>query len=299
VAHPKTLNLLLAEDNLEDEHLIREALCEIEDNCLWGRWSNCMLTQVDQVQDVLECLQLAQFDAILLNLTLPDSSNMLDTFLRVQAGSAGTPVLVLSDEDDPVMAVRLIREGAQEVIVKSEIECLPFARAIRHGIERTRRLASLESRVLLDPLTGVQNRVGFLQLGSHYLKLARKMGTAASFVTMRFGATAVDGTAAIDSLDMLDLLLIRATEVSRVIFPEGTLIGRLQPSALGLLSVGLTAAEAMGFAKRLRQDLRSAFPDAGETSFVVIEAEPERWASVEDLLDRTGPQAEYPLPLAN
>lgn len=288
MAHPKTLNLLLVEDNLEDEHLIREALCEIEDNCLWGRWSDCTLTHVDHLQDALECLQLARFDSILLNLTLPDSSNLVDTFLRVQAGAGDATLVVLCDEDDPVLAVRLIREGAQDVIVKSEIECLPLARAIRHGIERTRRLASLESRVFIDPLTGVQNRFGFMQLGAHYLKLARKMGTAASFLTIQLGAAGSatnNGGAADNNPDIRDLLLIRATEVSRVIFPEDTLIGRLQPSSLGLLSVGLVEAEAAEIAERLRHDLHSAFPDAGETAFVVIGADPGRWSSMEELLE--------------
>jgi CheY-like chemotaxis protein len=276
MAQSRTLNLLLAEDNLEDEHLLREALVEIEDNGLWGRWSTCNLTQVDRLNDTLECLQLAQFDAILLNLTLPDNASLLDTFLRVQAAAPGAPLVVLCDEDDPALAARLIREGAQDVIVKSEIECLPLARAIRHGIERSRRLATLEARVFLDPLTGVQNRYGFLQLGGHYLLLARRTGATASFLLIQFEA---------DASEDLDPLLIRATEVSRVIFPDGTLIGRLQAATLGFLAVGVGAQEAEALADRLRHDLHSAFPDAPQPQFVVIEADAKRWLNVEDLLD--------------
>jgi len=287
VAQPKTLNLLLAEDNLEDEHLIREALVEIQDNCLWGRWSTCNLTQVDQLSDTLECLQLTQFDAVLLNLTLPDAPSLLDTFLRVQAAAIGATLVVLCDEDDPALAARLIREGAQDVIVKSEIECLPLARAIRHGIERSRRLATLESRVFLDALTGVQNRFGFLQLGSHYLRLARKTTSAASFLLIQFGPAANED---------LDLLLIRATEVSRAIFPEGTLIGRLHDSTLGLLAVGLAAEETEALAGRLQQDLHSAFPDADQPAFVVIEADPQHANTIEDLLDQ--PQIVQRIPVS-
>ena len=286
MAHPRTLNLLLAEDNLEDELLVREALTEIEDNCLWGRWSNCMLTQVDRLSDTLECLQLAQFDAVLLNLTLPDSPNLLDTFLRVQAVAGGATVLVLCDDDDPGLATRLIREGAQDVIVKSEIECLPLARSIRHGMERSKRLATLESRVMIDPLTGVQNRFGFLQLGTHYLKLARKTKTAAFFILLQF-QPAWEG-----NLDALDLLLIRATEVSRVVFPEGTLIGRLQASTLGLLGVAMTESEVQVCAERLRQDIYSAFPDAGQLSVVVIEAARKN-VSMEEMLYSGGSMNEY------
>jgi len=280
VGQPKTLNILLAEDNLEDEYLVREALIEIEDNCLWGRWSNCMLTQVDQLHDALDVLQAAPFDAILLNLSLPDAPNLLDTFLRVQAAAAGATIVVLCDEDDPMLAMQLVREGAQDVIVKSEIECIPFSRAIRNGIERTRRLAALEKRVLVDPLTGVQNRFGFLELGSHYLKLARVTGSAAAFLLVQFQLLSED------NLDLLDLLLIRATEVSRAVFPEGTLIGRLRTCSLGLLAIGVTETEAESLAERLRVDLYSAFPNAARPGFVVIEAESGRWSNVEDLLDR-------------
>jgi len=286
VAHPRTLNLLLAEDNLEDELLVREALTEIEDNCLWGRWSNCMLTQVDRLSDTLECLQLAQFDAVLLNLTLPDSPNLLDTFLRVQAAAAGATVVVLCDNDDPGLAARLIREGAQDVIVKSEIECVPLARSICHGVERTKRLATLESRVLIDPLTGVQNRFGFVQLGAHSLRLARKTGATAFFLLLQFQP------ASEDNLDVVDLLLIRATEVSRVVFPEGTLIGRLQASTLGLLGVAMTESEVQVCAERLRQDIYSAFPDAGQLSVVVIEAARKN-VSMEEMLYSGGSMNEY------
>jgi CheY-like chemotaxis protein/GGDEF domain-containing protein len=280
VAHPKTLNILLAEDNLEDEYLIREALIEIEDNCLWGRWSNCMLTQVDQLHDAVDCLQAAPFDAILLNLTLPDASNLLDTFLRVQAAASGTAVLVLSDDDDPMLAAQLVREGAQDVIVKSEIECIPLSRAIRNGIERTRRQAALEKRVLIDPLTGVQNRFGFLELGAHYLKLARITGIASAFLLVQFRPEPDE------NLDLLDLLLIRATEVSRAIFPDGTLIGRLRPASLGILAIGVTETQAQALAERLRIDLYSAFPNTARPGFVIIEAESGGWSNMEDLLDR-------------
>ena len=280
MGQPKTLNILLAEDNLEDEYLVREALIEIEDNCLWGRWSNCMLTQVDRLHDALEVLQAVSFDAILLNLSLPDTPNLLDTFLRVQAAAAGDTIVVLSDEDDSMLASQLVREGAQDVIVKSEIECIPLARAIRNGIERTRRLAAWEKKVLVDPLTGVQNRFGFLELGSHYLKLARVTGSAAAFLFVQFRPEPDD------NLDLLDLLLIRATEVSKAIFPEGTLIGRLRTCSLGLLAVGVTETQSESLAERLRVDLYAAFPSAARPGFVVIEAESGRWSSVEDLLAR-------------
>ncbi len=51
----------------------------------------------------------------------------------------GIPVVVLADEADENLAHRLLREGAQDVLVKPELECALLARSIRYAIERQRR----------------------------------------------------------------------------------------------------------------------------------------------------------------
>ena len=94
---------------------------------------------VDRLADALDCLRRDTFDAILLNLSLPDSPALLDSFLDVNACAEGAPILVLADEPDENLANRLLREGAQDVLVKAEMECAPLARAIRYAIERQRR----------------------------------------------------------------------------------------------------------------------------------------------------------------
>ena len=47
--------------------------------------------------------------------------------------------MVLADEPDENLANRLLREGAQDVLVKPQIECAPLARSVRYAIERQRR----------------------------------------------------------------------------------------------------------------------------------------------------------------
>ncbi len=101
---PKTLKLLLVEDSLEDEQLLCQALLEIEENRQWCNWRCSSIVPVDRLSDALDCLRCDSFDAVLLNLSLPDSPALLDTFFDVRAGlevhaSAGcTPILVLADE---------------------------------------------------------------------------------------------------------------------------------------------------------------------------------------------------------
>jgi DNA-binding NarL/FixJ family response regulator len=140
----KTLKLLVVEDNLEDEQLLCEALIEIEENRQWCNWRAAAIVQVDQLADALDCLRRERFDAVLLNLSLPDSPALLDTFLEIDACAQEAPVIVLADEPDEHLANRLLRDGAQDILLKSELECAHLARSVRYAIERQRRIAGAQ-----------------------------------------------------------------------------------------------------------------------------------------------------------
>ena len=74
--------------------------------------------------------------AVVLDLTLPDSSGV-ETFDRIAAAGA-PPVVVLSADDDPAQALALIERGAQDYLVKGENSGPAIARAVRGAIERGR-----------------------------------------------------------------------------------------------------------------------------------------------------------------
>jgi DNA-binding NarL/FixJ family response regulator len=151
VLDAKIIKLLIVEDDLEDEQILCEALLEIEENRLWSNWRSSSIVAVDQLSAALACLRDQTFDAILLNLSLPDSASLLDSFLNIRGATGAAPVLVLADEPDDNLANHLLREGVQDVLVKSEIDCLPLARAIRHAIERQRRLNPALNPALIPP----------------------------------------------------------------------------------------------------------------------------------------------------
>jgi DNA-binding response OmpR family regulator len=167
VPDSKTLRLLIVEDSLEDEQFLCEALLEIEEHRQWCNWRSCGIVPVDRLSDALDCLRGGSFDAVLLNLSLPDSPALLDSFLDVSASAGDVPILVLLDHPDENLANRLLREGAQDVLEKSELECAPLARSIRYAIERQRRARAARASAFVDPLTGVLTREAFMNINAY------------------------------------------------------------------------------------------------------------------------------------
>lgn len=233
----KNLKLLLVEDDLEDEQLVCEALLEIEENRLWCNWRSSSIVPAERLDDALDCLRRDSFDAILLNLSLPDSSVLLDTFLQASAIAGNVPILVLADEADENLANRLLREGAQDVLIKSEIECAPFARAIRHAVERQRKLIAARTAAFIDELTGVLTHDAFLHIAGYYQQLATTGCTELMLASLEVSS----------DRDGREPLLIQAAEVLRSAFEPPTIIGRSGRCRFCMITVGLTrtTAEAM------------------------------------------------------
>jgi PleD family two-component response regulator len=219
VRKSRILKLLIVEDSLEDEQLLCEALLEIEENRLWCNWRSANIVPVDRLSDALDCLRRERFDAILLNLSLPDSPALVESFLEVTAVSRGAPILVLADESDENLAVRLIREGAQDVLIKAELECAPLARAIRYGIERQIRAEVARASAIVDPLTGVLTHDAFVHA-------ARYHGPLESLAIVEVRA----------DREALDPLLIEAAESLRGAFQTSAIVGRWDGSRFCVLA---------------------------------------------------------------
>lgn len=131
--------VLLVEDNPGDARLLQEALKECG--------ARFELTHVEALARALDRVQQEEFDVVLLDLSLPDEQG-LRTFSRMYERAPGTPILVLTGLDDEAMAVRTVHEGAQDYLVKGEVEGRSLVRAMRYAIERKR--AEAERARLLE-----------------------------------------------------------------------------------------------------------------------------------------------------
>jgi two-component system cell cycle response regulator len=158
--------VLLVEDNPGDARLVKEALSELAKPPV-------ELVHCETLAKAVEFCSETLPDAILLDLGLPDSQG-LDTVRRVHAAANNAPIAVLTVRDEEELAVQSLQEGAQDYLPKSQITGALLWRALRYAMERQRIQLELLNLSLIDELTGLNNRRGFLALGEHYVKLANR-----------------------------------------------------------------------------------------------------------------------------
>jgi two-component system, cell cycle sensor histidine kinase and response regulator CckA len=121
-----SLHVLLVEDSPTDVLLTEEALS-----------TNRFHVQSSQrLGDALKLLLAMQFDVILLDLGLPDSQG-LDTLRTLRGKNPQVAVVVLTGKNDEALALQALKEGAQDYLVKGEIQASSLQRAIRYAVERT------------------------------------------------------------------------------------------------------------------------------------------------------------------
>jgi PleD family two-component response regulator len=140
------LNVLLIDDSPADSALVRRMIAR---SSQVGIELDVRLT----LKDGLARLAEGGVDLIVLDLSLPDSTG-LATVSRVSAAAPGVPIVVLSGHNDDALALE----------------------AVRYAVERNRLLASLRGLSLVDELTGLYNRRGFMTLAQAHLRAAQRAG---------------------------------------------------------------------------------------------------------------------------
>ncbi|HET9211322.1 MAG TPA: EAL domain-containing protein [Thermoanaerobaculia bacterium] len=125
--------LLIVEDNPADAHLIRRLLSRTALHPL-------RIAAADRVSAAVEFLRGPEtVDLVLLDVSLPDTRpGSLDSLTRIRREVPDLPVILLTGVDDEELAVQAVRQGAQDYLIKQEIDEGLLGRAIRYAIERKR-----------------------------------------------------------------------------------------------------------------------------------------------------------------
>ncbi len=155
------MHMLLVEDNPAEARFLQELL----KGTLFGRFD---LVHTQRLWDAIAYLNKESFDLILLDLTLPDSQGIesLDSLIE-QAPSL--PIVVLTNTNDEELAVEAVRHGAQDYLVKRNINQDLLVRSLRYAIQRKQSQEALrEANEILE--LRVQDRTHELETANKRLK---------------------------------------------------------------------------------------------------------------------------------
>jgi signal transduction histidine kinase len=122
------IKVLLVEDNMGDAGLLYEALAE-------ALPEQFQTTHVRRLSEALEHLWEETCNVVLLDLGLPDSHG-LDTLVVTRAQAPGVPIVVLTGFQDEAMAVEALKGGAQDYLVKGQVDSKLLVRSMRYAIVR-------------------------------------------------------------------------------------------------------------------------------------------------------------------
>ncbi|MEY2466098.1 MAG: phosphoserine phosphatase RsbU/P, partial [Verrucomicrobiota bacterium] len=129
-SHAPKIRALLIEDNPGDARLIQFMLEEAATNLF-------EIERADRLDAALERLARGGVDIVLSDLSLPDSHGM-ETFSRLHSQAPQVPIIVLSGLNDTTVAVDAVHRGAQDFLIKGQVDGQLLARSIRYAIERKR-----------------------------------------------------------------------------------------------------------------------------------------------------------------
>ena len=147
--------ILLVEDNRADAVLLQDMLARDAQEQFDISWASSL-------RETLERIGHDRFDAILLDLSLPDAHG-LDTITQTCAAVPATPILIITGSTDEHIATEAVRCGAEDYLVKGQTDARSLVRAIRYAIDRKRMQQERETTMaflhLVNESTGTRDLI--------------------------------------------------------------------------------------------------------------------------------------------
>jgi PleD family two-component response regulator len=217
------IRVLLVDGELSDARFVEDALAEMEERTHGGAWIHCRVSHLERAGDAAILLEAERPDVVLFNPTLPDSRG-LETYSTLRDAAPGVPLIALLEAGEEGLGRRMLRQGAQDFILKSEIDCQPLARAMLNAIERQRFYRATQLASAVDLETGFYHPGSFQNLANRDIQLARGCGRPLELV-----AAEIDSLLDVDAAygrEAAHDLIVEAANVIRGAAGETALIAR-------------------------------------------------------------------------
>lgn len=168
------LSILLIEDNMDDVRRMQDMAIDLESDLFHPVIIN--LTHAASLKESLQHEKHA-FDAVLLDLTLPDSKGM-DTVRKIIRHFKATPVVVLTGIADAELGLEAVKNNAQDYLIKSEITSTLLFRSVQYAIERLRIVREKEKLIaeLQEAMAQIKTLSGMLPICASCKKIRNDKG---------------------------------------------------------------------------------------------------------------------------
>ena len=216
------------------------------------------ITHIHDIEPAAECLAWEGADVLLLDIG-PDQSRGREIVQATASAAARVPTVILSESESESLAVELLRQGAQDFLAKGRLDPALLARSLRYAIERHRLQRTLHSLSLLDDLTGLHNRRGFLALAERHMRLILRKGAALLvFVDLDDLKSINDTHGHLEG----NRALTGTADILRACFRQSDILARLGGDEFCVLMTDVCQDSAEQVGKRLQErvDLTNAMP---------------------------------------
>src|SRR5688572_21465581 len=254
VSKPRVTRVLLVEDDSADAMLFETGLRLRHP----GEFS---VTVAPDMASAEALLRKESFDVISLDLGLPDAQG-LQAVARIQAEAPHIGFIVLSNSEDPELAIETVKAGAQDYLVKRRAGGTNIARSLRYAEQRKRAEQHLANIAFHDQLTGLANRNLFRQRVAKALANCRRRGDAFAVLLLdmdRFKSVN-------DALghDAGDAFLQQVAERLRGATRETDTVARLGGDEFAVLATGIsTPADVCFILERILAAIRTPIELSG------------------------------------
>lgn len=171
--HTPPMKVLLVDDEPAQVWLVSEHLRSVSEKS--GK--AIAIIHSESLQEGLLTLASNEIDVVLLDLSLPDSIG-LDTLTKARTRFPSLPIVVLTSLDDEELGIQLVQGGAQDYLVKGQVDGLLLFRTLRYAIERKQAEVERETLILdlQNALAQVKTLSGMLPICSGCKKIRDDQG---------------------------------------------------------------------------------------------------------------------------
>jgi PAS domain S-box-containing protein len=173
--------VLLVEDSPADARFVQEILAP----------RAYLLKHVSSLSDAHDYISQHRVKVILLDLSLPDGQG-LESFLSMNAIAPDTPILVLTGLDDQEISIQAVKLGAQDYVLKKDINEQTLSRSINYAIERKRSEEAVRQSAMQakEAQSALKLALSASRIGVWSYNLATRMITTDEQIAAIFGIEA-------------------------------------------------------------------------------------------------------------